>query len=1042
MEMTTSDLTKSQQEFLAALITLSERVSVSALISLLPFSPDEILDHIGKLTRLGLLRQMDDELIELSTDFPTPLMNGLKSKNSRIQLTRMLDRLESPGPYSQAEPETLIGLYVRAGQTKKAALFAHECALKDIKCYELQTAMKRLKTVLSYLKEFLGDPECDRIFISASLCLSDVVQSLRLWFEYPVKFLNEAREAAQRLGDERHLALINLHVGRVYCFRNSLREALEAFEAGIETVNGLGDEDIMAQSAQLLGIYYFMQGMNKEAVEHFERVMSAQTYQERQLLDLGIPIFLGNSAALMGQFHRAIGVLDSNWRRARLISDHLAARFLRADLGNILLMAGKRSEALFHLQAAQEEAHANNDIFTLVQSKRGLAYYHFLEGRVQESYQLLKACLAEASKSGHPRPVYHLPWILEMLYEYHQRGYEPIPEWEFKNELNAALQGINLNLRGAALRIQAKLIGHRGDDPGKALALLQNSGADLERAEALTELAKTRAELARVKLREGNEKEAVNLALKAWEGLSIYGFESFPPEIKPLIKSQRLAFSSQNQGQEILDRYMAIMNEFVPSADRDELLSRLVTATSTFFEAERGGIFWFDADKAGKGPILQTAYYLTREETASNSFRDNMTYVFKAFKTNEPIIAQLSGTVRGAGDKRFITILCLPFEAGHLGHGVLYYDNTYFPGGFESLNKSILTRIARNVEKYIKWINEYCSQIEEKSRLALGQTTKSDMNEWEIKTQNPTMRDLLIRADRAARYDAPVLILGETGVGKELIARRIHAMSPVREMPFIAVNLSSVPETLVESELFGHEKGAFTGASRQKLGSLELANNGTFFIDEVGDIPKSTQTKILRALEEKSFYRVGGTRSINSDFRLIAATNRDIVKEVEAGNFREDLYYRLNVVPLTVPPLRDRGDDVFYLAQYFLIRYANKYNRPVPTLTSRNKAWLKAYHWPGNVRELKNVIERLIILSSGKEVEFNMLERPRRHLNPSISDFNPISDRPTMEELQRRYIDYILKETSGKIAGPGGAAELLGMKRTTLYTRMKKLGLL
>ena len=260
-------------------------------------------------------------------------------------------------------------------------------------------------------------------------------------------------------------------------------------------------------------------------------------------------------------------------------------------------------------------------------------------------------------------------------------------------------------------------------------------------------------------------------------------------------------------------------------------------------------------------------------------------------------------------------------------------------------------------------------------------------------------------------------------------------------MSFIAVNLSSVPETLVESQLFGHEKGSFTGADRKKLGCLELADNGTFLIDEVGDISKSVQLKLLRALEEKSFYRVGGTLNIKSDFRLITATNRDLSNEIENGNFREDLFYRLNVVPLTVPPLRERGDDVIYLANYFLNRYTKKYNRPVPILTTKNKSLLKSYHWPGNVRELKNVLERIVILSSGEKLEFDMLEISGKTLDKMKFSSNPFSKKPTMDELQRKYIEHILKETNGKISGPGGAAEILGMKRTTLLTRMKKLSL-
>lgn len=191
----------------------------------------------------------------------------------------------------------------------------------------------------------------------------------------------------------------------------------------------------------------------------------------------------------------------------------------------------------------------------------------------------------------------------------------------------------------------------------------------------------------------------------------------------------------------------------------------------------------------------------------------------------------------------------------------------------------------------------------------------------------------------------------------------------------------------------------------------------------------------------RSFFRVGGTRTLTSDFRLVAATNRDMIKEVEAGNFREDLFYRLSVVPLIVPPLRKRGNDIVLLAQHFLTRYAKKYHQPVPELTSEEKSALKAYHWPGNVRELKNVIERALVLSNGEALDLAIPEAPKKPSDISNSSDNPFSDSPTMDELQRRYINYTLNETKGKLSGPGGASAILGMKRTTLYTRMKKLGI-
>jgi transcriptional regulator with GAF, ATPase, and Fis domain len=282
---------------------------------------------------------------------------------------------------------------------------------------------------------------------------------------------------------------------------------------------------------------------------------------------------------------------------------------------------------------------------------------------------------------------------------------------------------------------------------------------------------------------------------------------------------------------------------------------------------------------------------------------------------------------------------------------------------------------------------------------------------------------------------ASVLISGETGVGKELLARRIHQMSSRAQGPFIVVDISTIPEGLVESELFGHEKGAFTGADRRKPGRIELAHRGTLFIDEVGEIPLFIQTKLLRVLQEKSLVRIGATHTVDSNFRLLAATNRDLETEVARGQFREDLYYRLNVVPLKIPPLRDREGDIILLAEHFLKHYTQKHHRPDLKLSASDIARLNAYHWPGNVRELQNVIERAVLMANDEQLELTL------SLEIKPTPEHPFSDIPTMEELQRRYIKYLLEKTGRKIGGSDGAAELLGMKRSTLYNRMRKLGL-
>jgi PAS domain S-box-containing protein len=304
----------------------------------------------------------------------------------------------------------------------------------------------------------------------------------------------------------------------------------------------------------------------------------------------------------------------------------------------------------------------------------------------------------------------------------------------------------------------------------------------------------------------------------------------------------------------------------------------------------------------------------------------------------------------------------------------------------------------------------------------------------EIVGDSPELKRVLKQVEDVAVTDATVLILGETGTGKELIARALHRLSPRRDHAFIKLNCSAIPSGLLESELFGHERGAFTGAIAQKIGRLELAHQGTFFLDEVGDLPLELQPKILRALQEKEFERVGGTRTIPVNVRLVAATNRDLAKMVQAGQFRGDLYYRLRVFPVTIPPLRARRADIPLLVRYFLNSHSKRMGRHIDSIPDEAMQTLMKWNWPGNVRELENFLERSVILSPG-----SVLRAPLAELQ-ALEESGAATD-TRLEAAEREHILRVLRDCQGMIGGGNGAAERLGLKRTTLNSKMKKLGI-
>ena len=339
-------------------------------------------------------------------------------------------------------------------------------------------------------------------------------------------------------------------------------------------------------------------------------------------------------------------------------------------------------------------------------------------------------------------------------------------------------------------------------------------------------------------------------------------------------------------------------------------------------------------------------------------------------------------------------------------------------------------RMDGRLRGHIREIEELKERLE-RENVYLHEEIKLLVEHRDIVGRSVAMKKILTQAEQVAKTDSTVLLLGETGTGKELLARAIHSMSLRKDRPLVTVNCASLPPTLIESELFGREKGAYTGALTKMAGRFEIADGSTLFLDEIGELPIDLQSKLLRVLEDGTFERLGSTKPIHVNVRIIAATNRDIEEEIKNGRFRQDLFYRLNVFPIVIPPLRRRPEDIPPLVRAIVKEFQKKMGKEIESIPKKTMQALQSYSWPGNVRELRNMLEHAMILSNGKVLDVHL---PKQASSEADASGN-------LQDMERMHLAAVLEKTGWRLAGKGGAAEVLGLKRTTLQAKMKKLGI-
>ncbi len=495
--------------------------------------------------------------------------------------------------------------------------------------------------------------------------------------------------------------------------------------------------------------------------------------------------------------------------------------------------------------------------------------------------------------------------------------------------------------------------------------------------------------------------------------------------------------------------------------DLDELTGEIAKTIHHFFHINAISIVLCDADKDSKQASVYATHYIQTHVAERKQSRMTLSGSLEqqVMKSGEMLLTDARPLEEFESDEsrlfqlfwrdRTKTLCILPLRFGHKTLGVLKLAQCQ-PDNFNTANLRVLQQIAERIAIAVdnalayQEIKSLKEKLQHENLYLTEQINSNNPDFCDIVGRSPSMSAVLKQVEIVAKSDCSVLILGETGTGKELIARAIHNLGDRRDQRMVKMNCAAMPAGLMESDLFGHEKGAFTGATAQRMGRFELADKGTLFLDEVGEIPIELQPKLLRILQEQEFERVGGNKLISVDVRMIAATNRDLSQMVADKEFRSDLYYRLNVFPIVIPPLRERPEDIPQLVKFLTYKIAKRMKRTIDSIPAETLRLLSRMPWPGNVRELENVIERAVLLTRGTVLDLQLPELnyplPISTATPPLSVPDTHAAMLSGETDERERIIQVLKEANGVIAGPRGAAARLGLKRTTLLSRMKKMG--
>ena len=1016
-----------EQELLILAALLPPPASLDTLTAVSGLSPVTVLRFLENSTRKNVLNAFETEGPGLyyfqETEAPERILHESPEKTVASLTLSLVSHIDQTLDDQHKRSLVITHIHQLTGLLPDRLTDFLHAARHCLETEALEAAASYFQLILSALNARSKSKEEKALYIDAVLGIIASSGHLKP-LDQQREILNRARKFSMAHSDQDRLCQVDLRLAQVVKIEGDYAHAGRLYEEAWDLAKQLGRDDLLKQAAFFTTDFLFWQGLVKDAVSRYEQAIGDLEELPSDQATLRACATLGWCYGICGQTARGIGLLEVVRNRATRL--HLTQIKVYADLMSVLtyLEARRIDEAEKHLNDIFSHPEAELGNYTLWAGYASKAYVLYARGDLPGCFEYQKKAHEKASEFGwhHHRG----PWNFESMDALERAGMIH-PEMNYDSEIKRIRDWPDVYMQGVSLRYQAQRIASRGGHREEVLPHLERSRELLTRAGARIELARTQMLLARQHLESGKDKPARELLGEAWDVLSGVNKSLFPDELRPYLDDAEEDVP--------INTLVEVSNVIGTVRDRKRLLERIINLLMRLTLAGRGGFFLTDPED---GFELVASRNLDRAIVSATSFQSARRMLHHVAREKTEIILEGGNkTTGGLSRPGEGWALCSPVILEDRLSGIIYLDNALV--GLSPPKKSL--SLLRVVNNQLAIALDNARAYEEIARLKDRLEDETQFYRMEMESfphrrqilgNSQPIRRILEQIDRVSPTDATVLVTGETGVGKELVARAIQRLSRRNGGPFIPVNTSSLEQGVIASELFGHEKGAFTGALRKRRGRFELADRGTLFLDDVDTLSLGIQTRILRALQEKEFERVGGDRTIRSDFRLIAATNQDLASLVKKGKFRADLFYRLKVFPVHVPPLRERKEDIPILTTHFLNLNNTRLGKSIKGVSIRDLARLKAYSWPGNVRELEHIVERAAILSDGEFLR--------------IPELSPDGDREayagnfrSLKEMERDYILEALGRCQWRVSGNGGAAELLDLKPTTLYAKIRKL---